>query len=230
MGAALRSVRRPLLLVVAGLAAAAIAASPAFVVGDFTAGLSGWEERSFVGNTEYRAVELDGLAAVRADADASASALYRRIGIDLAEMPYLSWRWRVEDTYGPDIVETTKPGDDYPARIYVVRRGGLAFWRTRALNYVWSSAQPAGTRWPNAYAGDNVQMLAVDSGTAAAGEWVRHTRDVRADWEAAFGERIDSLDGIAIMTDADDAGGRTRAWYADIRFTAEAPDGGAATP
>lgn len=211
------------------LAAAALAfagclaaAAQQTVIGDFSAGLEGWEERSFVGNTDYEVVRLDGVDAVRAAADGTASALYRRIEIDLESTPYLVWRWRVGGTYG-DIDETEKSGDDYPARVYVVRRGGLAFWRTRALNYVWSSAQPAGSRWPNAYAGDNVQMLAVDAGEAKAGEWVSHVRDVRADWRAAFGEEIETLDGVAIMTDADDAGGSVRAWYADIRFTSERP-------
>ena len=205
------------------LAGCAAVAAQERMVGDFTRGLEGWEERSFVGNTDYRVVTTNGGAAVRAEADGTASALYRRTEIDLGETPYLRWRWRVEGTYGDGIDETAKSGDDYPARIYVVRRGGLAFWRTRALNYVWSSAQPAESRWPNAYAGDNVQMLAVNAGAAKAGEWVRHVRDVRADWRAAFGEEIDTLDGIAIMTDADDAGGSMTAWYADIRFTARPP-------
>ena len=66
-------------------------------------------------------------------------------------------------------------------------------------------------------------MLAVDSGPERVGEWVSHARDVRADWKAAFGEDIGSLDGVAIMTDADDAGGSAQAWYAAIRFSAESP-------
>src|SRR6056297_1272627 len=210
-----------LILAVAGCAAVAAQQN---VVGDFSGGLEGWEERSFVGNTDYRVIRTEGEAAVRAEADGTASALYRRTEIDLDETPYLRWRWRVQGTYGEGIDETAESGDDYPARIYVVRRGGLAFWRTRALNYVWSSAQPVGSRWPNAYAGDNVQMLAVNAGEAQAGEWVGHVRDVRADWREAFGEEIDALDGVAIMTDADDAGGSMTAWYADIRFTAAAPD------
>ena len=210
-------------VLVLGLAGCAAVAAQQNFPGDFTRGLDGWEERSFVGNTDYQVVPVDGQVAVRAEADGTASALYRRTEIDLAETPYLRWRWRVEGTYGEGIDETAKSGDDYPARIYVVRRGGFAFWRTRALNYVWSSAQPAGSRWPNAYAGDNVQMLAVNAGEARAGEWIVHARDVRADWRAAFGEEIDSLDGIAIMTDADDAGGSMTAWYADIRFTAAPP-------
>jgi len=189
------------------------------VVADFSHDLGAWQEREFNGRTEYRLVELGGEQVLEARADGSASAKYRELEIDLDETPYLHWRWRIEATLGQDIDELSKSGDDYPARVYVVRRGGLAFWRTRALNYVWSSAQPKGARWPNAYAGDNVQIVAVNSGDRQAGEWVSHSRDLRADWREAFGEDIDSLDGIALMTDADDTGGSARAWYAEIRLS-----------
>jgi hypothetical protein len=190
------------------------------LLGDFSDGTGAWERRSFKGETRYRVADVDGIRALEAVADGSASALYRRVTVDLEKTPWLHWRWRVEDTFGPTIDERTRRGDDYPARIYVVRRGGIAFWRTRALNYVWASGRPVGDRWANAYAGANVQMWALDSGAADAGHWVSHTRNVRADWRAAFGDDITTLDGLALMTDADDTGGMARAWYADIRFSA----------
>lgn len=205
------------------MAAAAPGAGAAeLVVGDFGGGFDAWEQRSFAGETRYRGVVLDGVAALEAEADGTASALYRRLQVDLRQTPWLHWRWRVAGTFGPTIDERSRRGDDYPARIYVVRRGGLAFWRTRALNYVWASARPADDRWANAYAGQNVQMWALNSGDAETGHWVSHARDLRADWRAAFGEDITSLDGLALMTDADDTGGVARAWYADIRFSASA--------
>lgn len=216
------------LLLVAALAGAQPAGDQ--VIGDFRDGLAGWGERSFVGNTRYRVVELEGEPVLEAQARASASALYRDTPVDLTATPYLHFRWRVAGTFGADLDERSKSGDDYPARIYVVRRGGLAFWRTRALNYVWASAEPVGARWPNAYAGRNAQMWVLDSGGQQAGEWVSHVRDVRADWLAAFGERIDSLDGLALMTDADDTGGSVRAWYAAIRFSATATSSPATAP
>lgn len=189
------------------------------IVADFAQGPGAWQEREFNGRTEYRLVTLGGEQVLEARADGTASAKYRELEIDLDETPYLHWRWRIESTLGPEIDELSKSGDDYPARIYVVRRGGLAFWRTRALNYVWSSAQPEGARWPNAYAGESVQIVAVNSGDQQAGEWVSHSRDLRADWREAFGEEIDSLDGIALMTDTDDTGGTARAWYGEIRLS-----------
>lgn len=191
------------------------------VVGDFARGLDEWRERSFEGHTRYAVVELEGDEVLEAHAEGTASALYHSRRIDLEQTPCLHWRWRIESTFGPDIDERSKPGDDYPARVYVVRRGGLAWWRTRALNYVWASAEPVDARWPNAYAGENVQMWAVDSGEEHAREWRSHVRDLRSDWQEAFGEDITTLNGIALMTDADDTGGEARAWYDRIVFSSE---------
>jgi len=179
-----------------------------------------WEERIFRSSTEYRGVMLDDTRAVRARAEGSASALYQRRRINLSRTPYLQWRWRIDNTLGPDIDEHSRAGDDFAARIYVVRNGGLSFWRTKLLNYVWSNAQPVGTRWSSPMAGINTQMIAVDSGDGQAGQWQLHSRDIRADWFAAFGEEIDRIDAVAIMTDTDNTGAALQAWYADIVFSA----------
>jgi len=206
------------MLILAMLAGFAYA-SDRIWVGEFSKGLEGWRERSFNGNTSYSLVDLDGDRVLQAHADNSASALYRLQLIDLRQTPYLHWRWRVGGVF-EDTNELTKAGDDYPARIYVVKRDGLAFWRTRALNYVWSSHQPVGSRWPNAYSGSNTQMQAVDSGPEQVGQWITHVRDVRTDLREVFGVDIDVIDGIALMTDTDDTGGSVRTWYGDIYFSA----------
>jgi hypothetical protein len=41
---------------------------------------------------------------------------------------------------------------------------------------------------------------------------------VRADFKRYFGIDLNAVDGVAVMTDCDDAGGATRAWYGDVRF------------
>jgi hypothetical protein len=49
-------------------------------------------------------------------------------------------------------------------------------------------------------------------------QWRRYERDVRADYEKAFGEAPGPLVGVAIMTDSDNTRSNVRAWYGDIRF------------
>jgi hypothetical protein len=139
--------------------------------------------------------------------------------VDLTRTPVLEWSWRVDDTFG-DIDETKKAGDDYPARIYVVDEHPIFPWRTRALSYVWSSAMPEGADWPNAYAGQ-VHMIAVDSGTEGLGTWQSYRRNLRADFRRYHDREVERVDAIAIMSDCDDTGKRSEAWFGEIRLRTE---------
>ena len=180
---------------------------------------AGWEEKVFAGKTLYETIRLDSRSVVRATSHGTASGLYLRRRIDLEKTPILRWTWRVDGTLG-DIDERTRAGDDYPARVYVIRSHPVFLWRTRAVNYVWSSAQAAGATWPNAYT-DASRNVAVRSGEEEAGRWVEERRDVRADFRALFGESVRHVDAVAIMTDTDNTGGAAVAYYGDITFTSE---------
>lgn len=185
-----------------------------------------WQERSFNGNTRYTVTTGDNQTPVlTAETRGQASAFYRQGRIDLNATPCLSWRWRIRETAATGLDERSKAGDDFAARVYVVKRSGLAFWRTKTINYVWSAAQPVNQRWPNAYAGDNAIMWPLNSGNNEAGNWATHSRDIQQDWQRVFAESIDHLDGIAIMTDGDDSDSTLHAAYADLRFSARLADG-----
>ena len=210
---------RPVALVLALCAPAAFAQAGLFSA----SGLDGWTEQTFEGkqSTRYRLARDGGVQVLEADCQASASGWIRKRKIDLDGTPVLRWRWKVAQVY-PGIREREKKGDDFPARVYVVVQGGVAVWRTRSLVYVWASAQPQGSDWPSAYT-RQAHIVALRSGDAGAGRWEEERRDVRADFKRYFGVDITAADGVAIMTDCDDAGGATRAWYGDVRF---APPGG----
>lgn len=181
--------------------------------------LDAWNEKSFVGNTRYEIVNSENLTFVKAETNASASGLFREIDIDLNKTPYLNWSWKVANTYqGND--ERSKDGDDYPARIYVVVSGGLFFWKTRAINYVWSSNQPVDTKWENAYT-KNARMIALRSGENKTNQWLTEKRNIRDDLKQLFGEEIDEINAIAIMSDSDNSGQSATAWYGDIYFSSE---------
>lgn len=190
-------------------------------VGLFSHGdLAGWQPKRFAGRTRYSLVRTQGRLVLRAVSHASASGLYRQVHIDLARTPYLHWSWRVAHVLASPHDERTRGGDDYPARVYVVFSGGLFFWRTRAIDYVWSSNQPVGSSWPNAFTG-RVRMVAVESGSAKVGRWVDERRDVLADYRRLFGAEPGDVDAVAIMTDTDNTGLSATAWYGDIWFSSE---------
>lgn len=182
-------------------------------------GLDGWSEQTFEGRkpTRYRLAKDSGVQVLEADCKASASGWIRKQQIDLERTPVLRWRWKVAGVY-QDIREREKKGDDFPARVYVVLGSGRVLSRTRSLVYVWASAEPQGADWPSAYT-RQARVVALRSGAAGAGRWHEERRNVRADIKRYFGIDVTAADAVAIMTDCDDAGGATRAWYGDVRFT-----------
>lgn len=197
---------------------------PAFAAGATTepitfrpAAIADWTAREFTGSTDYRLVSGDRRTAVRALAEGTASALYHEVEVDLEATPVIEWSWRVDSLPQGDDGERTKAGDDFGARLYVVREGAFGRLSAQALNYVHARSQDTGARWTNPYS-EQGRMMAVSSGTETTGEWVTYRRDLRADWRAAFGEDIDRIDAVAIMTDADNTDSRARALYGTIRF------------
>ncbi len=196
-----------------------VAASERHVTRFSEGSMQGWQEKSFVGHTSYQLLSDGDRQVLEATANATASGIYREIDIDLNKTPYLNWSWWIEDTlHGND--EKSKSGDDYPVRIYVVVSGGFFFWRTRAINYVWSSREPIDSHWPNAFT-SRAMMVAVRSGGGQRGQWVTEKRNVRDDFMRLFGEEIDHIDAVAIMSDSDNRGGQVRGRYGDIFFSAQ---------
>lgn len=219
----LRRPRVPALGLAGALLVATAIAAPAtqHTIGRFAPGALGdWERKSFDGETQYRLVGGGDTRALEATCDATASAIARRTPVDLSKTPILRWQWRVDHIHD-GLDGTTKAGDDYAARVYVIHDGGVLAWRTRAINYVWANSQPRGHHWPNAFT-DKAMMVAVQSGAPAdPTRWISESRNVRQDFKRYYGLELDNVDGVALMTDCDNSGRKGRAYYRDIRFTSE---------
>lgn len=191
-------------------------------------------------DTRYSLVQEQGATVIRADAQASMSGLTYPVRVNLQAFPLLRWRWKIAaPLQNADM--TTKSGDDYAARIYVLfdypseklpfsvraqlRIAELLYRQaipTAALNYVWDNRHPVGTIQPNTYT-DRARMIVLQSGAGRAGEWVTETRNLAADFRAAFGEDPPDVVAVALATDTDNTGENATAWYGDIEFLNEAP-------
>ncbi|MDI1278550.1 DUF3047 domain-containing protein [Methylobacter sp.] len=211
--------RRLFIVLLTVLAVQNLAAEPKLMLGEFSRNrLDGWERKDFKGETRYRLQTLDGIEVLKADSHAAASGLFKEQRIDLEQTPFLNWSWRIADRLS-GLNEQSKPGDDYAARIYVVVKGGLAFWQTKAINYVWAGSTAKDTVWPNAFAGDHAMMMALRGPEAALNVWYTEKRNVRVDLQKLFGEDLRAIDAVALMTDTDNSGGHVLAFYGDIWFS-----------
>jgi hypothetical protein len=185
-------------------------------------------------HTSYTVVRSDGVNALKARADCSASARYLPLDrVDLTQTPRLSWRWKVEQGLR-STDERIKAGDDFAARVYVLFQFDpehASLWEkvlhrlgtTRygelvpgsVISYVWSSREPAGTHWESPFGG-SAQLISLGSG--ALPEWTDVVVDVVADYRVRFGREPPPVMALAVMTDTDNTCQRATSYYAEFRF------------
>jgi hypothetical protein len=196
----------------------------------------GWEPFYFQEirrHTDYRLVEEDGQVVVQAVAEGSASGLIRKINVDLKKHPVLQWRWKIANVLKEaDIYR--KKGDDCVARIAVIFKydssklsasekikyeiGKMIYGEYPPLvtiNYVWASKAKVGSIVPSAYT-DRSLIIVIESGGKNVNQWLTEERNVYKDYQAAFDDEPPLVSGVAIMTDTDDTGESTTAYYGDI--------------
>jgi hypothetical protein len=83
------------------------------------------------------------------------------------------------------------------------------------LMYVWCNKRPVNSIIQNPRT-DRIQKVVVESGAGRLNQWINYERDIRADYEKAFGEPPGALIGIGIMTDSDNTRSQAQAWYGPI--------------
>jgi len=171
--------------------------------------------------------------ALRAQANASASMLRTTLNISPEALRQVHFSWLV-----PALIEGsdlgTRQGDDSPVRLVLAFEGDRGNFSAKdaALNeltrlvtgkempyatlmYVWCNRRPVGSIIINART-DRMRKIVIESGGQGLRQWRNYERDIRADFEAAFGEAPGNLVGIGIMTDSDNTHSQTQAWYGKI--------------
>lgn len=180
----------------------------------------GWRHLPVRGTTDFRIAIVDGALAVTATGDDGASGLIRRVEADPARCRTLSWTWRV-DALQESADLGRKAGDDVGASVFVLfgDPGMLgAPVEVPTLKYVWAGGDLAeGEMLPNPYLPQSVMNVVVATKDAPLGRWRTETRDLWADYEAAFGHAPDDwIHAVAIFTDDDQTGEPVTAHYREI--------------
>ena len=160
---------------------------------------------------------------LKAESNASASAVLYKTEFNIYQYSRLRWRWKVENVYRNGDAKT-KSGDDYSLRIYIVfkydpeKAGFLERLKYSAgkliygeypphssLNYIWANREHGETIITNAYT-EKSKMVLLQKGDANVGKWLIHDVNVLEDYEDAFGEKPPPIASIAIMNDSDNTG------------------------
>ena len=156
---------------------------------------------------------------LKALADNAASGLGKQIKIDLNVTPFINITWKVEkDLSG--IVENSKKGHDYAARVFVIKKTGATPLSNRAINYVFSSNGDVGGNWPSPYTKKSIDNV-LSTTKENLNEWVTVKSNVKEDFKRFHDLDVNELDGIAIMADTDNSKKMSISYYQNIYFSAD---------
>ena len=169
--------------------------------------------------TTYSVGSNDNGNYLKAIADNAASGLGKQIKIDLNVTPFINITWKVEkDLNG--IVENSKKGHDYAARVFVIKKIGATPLSNRAINYVFSSNGDVGGNWPSPYTKKSIDNV-LSTTKENLNEWVTVKSNVKEDFKRFHDLDVNELDGIAIMADTDNSKKMSISYYQNIYFSAD---------
>lgn len=198
----------------------------------------GWQHYKLPGKqaTAYAFSLIDQRLALSATAISSASMLRQNIKAS-AEAPHkIKFSWKVPALIrGADL--TVRETHDSPVRVALAFAGDRSQFSMKnamlselalaltgealpyaTLMYVWCNQCTRGDVIVNPRT-DRIREIVLESGPEHLGRWRDYERDIRADFELAFGEAPGALVHIGLMTDTDNTRESTTAWYGPISLT-----------
>ena len=156
---------------------------------------------------------------IRAEAEGKASGLGKELKINLLKTPFINITWKVEKDL-PGIIENSKKGHDYAARVFVVKKTGATSLSNRAINYVFSSNNSVGNNWPSPYTKKSIDYV-LSTTKEHYDQWITVKVDVREHFKKLHDLDVSELTGVAIMTDTDNSKLKAVSYYQNIYFSSE---------
>ena len=176
----------------------------------------GWAHRTFfrVTPTDYKMVEEDGRRALRCTTENSGSILARETLIHVADLPYLSWNWKVTKPIESPIDEDTEEGDDHPARFFL-RFENETGERTHT-EIIWSNQKYVAGDFK--IIGDFHHLVANGLNTNI-GSWHSHTLNLDELYKDIGGAGKPVLRVLGFFCDSDNTGAESEAFFSDVTLS-----------
>ena len=194
-----------------------------------------WESVKIPGKlaTEYSLVRLNNRNKLKANAQASASMLRQDLHIEPERLNALSFSWQIQELIA-DADMSQRETEDSPVRLVLAFDGDRSQFSAKnamlselshavsgkpmpyaTLMYVWCNHRPVNSVIHNPRT-DRIRKIVIESGPQRVNQLISYQRNIKADFEKAFGEAPGALIGIAIMTDTDNTRSHAQAWYGPI--------------
>ena len=197
-----------------------------------------WEHYQLPTKTpsRYDGFVKDGREALAVSAQSSASMVRRRVRVEPDDLGSVKFSWQV-----PELIASAdmalREADDSPVRLVLTFEGDRANFSAKnamlselaqvltgeplpyaTLMYVWCNKRQSDSVIINPRT-DRIRTLVVESGSKNLNRWLDYERNIRPDFETAFGEAPGALVGVALMTDTDNTRSSAQAWYGPLSFS-----------
>ena len=156
---------------------------------------------------------------IKAEAEGKGSGLGKELTIDLSKTPFINITWKVEKDL-PGIIENSKKGHDYAARVFVIKKTGSTVFSNKAINYVFSSNNSIDENWPSPYTKKSIDYV-LSTTKKNSNEWVTVKANVKEHFKKLHNIDVNELTGVAIMTDTDNSKLKAISYYQNIYFSSE---------
>ena len=177
------------------------------------------KKRKVKGETSWKLGSNEEGNYIRAEAEGVGSGLGKEVSIDLNKTPIINITWKIEkDLSG--IIENSKKGHDFAARVFVVKKTGSTALSNRAVNYVYSSNSEIGEYWRSPYTKKSIDYV-LSTTKQNLNEWVTVKANVKEHFKLLHDLNVNELNGIAIMTDTDNSKLKAISYYQNIYFSSE---------
>lgn len=202
-----------------------------------TVGAPAWQHFTLPGKrpNQFAPVRDSGRDAMRVRSTASISMLRQNVTVIPTDLSRVNFAWKVTEL-NTEADMAVRDLDDSPVRIVLAFDGDRS--RLSAKNAMLSELTHALTGEPMPYATlmyvwcntrapesiilnprtDRIRKIVVESGNKNLGTWVDYERNVRADFEATFGEAPGRLLAIGIMTDTDNTQSKANVLYGQVKL------------
>jgi hypothetical protein len=170
-----------------------------------------WQIKMNHGQPEI-SVCKDGESCLHLKSVRSSFALEHSVDVDPAQMPFLTWHWKVAQLPGGGDFRRAST-DDQAAQVLV------AFSDKRILTYIWDTNAPKGTM-QHASNIPLVHIFAVvcQSGAAEANKWIAESRNIAADYERAYGRTAPRVKGLRLQINSQHTGTIAESYFGEVAF------------
>jgi hypothetical protein len=159
--------------------------------------------------------------------------LRKELRIEPEQLNSVNFSWQIQKLIdGADMA--LRDQDDSPVRLVLAFEGDRSQFSSKnamlselthaltgqpmpyaTLMYVWCNQRPVNSVIQNPRT-DRIRIIVVESGAGRLNQWLSYERNIRLDYEKAFGEKPGALVGIGLMTDSDNTRSNAQAWYGPI--------------